>query len=383
MSTEVDASNLVEVLGRVPLFQGLLRADLERIAKIVRSREVPAGEFVFREGDAGDRLYIVREGAVEILKERPLGDHERLVVKRSGESFGEKSLLYDATRSVSVRATENARLLTVSRSDFEGMLGGDSMPMRLMRGLARTVRGIDARIARDGASDGESFRQFGRLVLQGLEPRATPQVEGFRIAGATAREAGAGGGSLWDGFPTEDRRTLFSLTDVKGTGLPPAYLIAITRALIHEIAPAERFERVLRRLNAAIFENLFEGLDECVEAALIEASAGTLRWSCAGDQPGIILHPDGGTEEAPTHGPPLGILPQFDYGATDLDLGPGDTFLAFSGAPPGVIKGAIEAVRGRTAAEPTELARLLQGAVQKVQGRGAQTDVSLVIVRKV
>lgn len=383
MSAETAAGHVVEVLGRVPLFQGLPRSDLERIADLVTPRDAKAGEFLFREGDAGDKFYIVFRGAVEILKERPLGDHERLAVKRAGEAFGEMSLLNDAPRSASVRAVEDTQLLAVSRADFDALLGGDSLVVRLTRGLARALRALDVRFAaRDTGGGGDAFRQFGRLVLQGLEPGEAPQAEGYRIAGASARDEAVGGGSLWDGFTTEDGRALFALMDVKGTGLPPAYLIAITRALLREVGPEEPFETLLGRLNTATFRNLFDGLDECVEAALIEISDGRIRWACAGDQPAVILRAGGTVEDAATHGPPLGILPHFDYDVQEISLAPGDTLLAFSEAPAGLVKGAIDLARGRTEAEPAELAHLLQTAFKKIQSRGAETDVAFVVIRK-
>lgn len=383
MGTETAAEQVVEVLGRVPLFQGLPTTDLERIAELASPRDVQEGEFLFREGDAGDKFYIVYSGAVEILKERPLGDHERLAVKRSGEAFGEMSLLNDAPRSASVRAVEATRLLAVSRSDFDELLGGESISVRLLRGLARALRALDVRfVARDAGGRGDSFRQFGRTVLQGLEPRTAPTVEGYQIAGGSTRDEVVGGGSLWDFVTTEDGRTILALLDVNGTGLPPAYLIAITRALLQEVGPSTPFEGLLRRLNAATFRNLFEGLDECVEAALIEVREGRIRWAGAGDQPVIIVRADGTTEEAPGHGPPLGILPQFDYGITEITLQPGDTLMAFTDAPAGIMKGAAELVRGRSDAEPARLTNLLQSALQAIQARGAETDLAFVVVRR-
>lgn len=385
MNALTTLPHVVDVLGRVPLFQALPRPDLERIAELVRPREVSAGEFVFREGDAGDRLYIVHDGAVEVLKERPLGDHERLAVRRGGEALGELSLLSDAPRSVSVRAVEHTRLLEIDRAGFDELLGGESMAVRLMRGLARTPgspdRRLSARLA-GGGGGGDAFREFGRMVLHGLEPSGAPQVEGYRIAGAVARDEAMGGGSLWDGFTTGDGRALYAILDVKGTGLPPAYLIAISRALLREIAPDEPFDTLLRRLNRATFDNLFNGLDECVEAAVIEVRAGRIRWSSAGDLTAVLLRGDGSVETASSHGPPLGILPQFDYGAHELVLGPGETLLAFSEAPAGLVKGAVELARDRSGAEPAELAQLLQAAFRKVQSRGAETDVSFVVMRK-
>lgn len=383
MSAETTVDHVVEILGRVPLFQGLPRSDLERIAALVSPREIQAGEFLFREGDPGDRFYIVFDGAVEVLKERPLGDHERLAVKRGGEAFGEMSLLNDSARSASVRAVEDTKLLAVARSEFGELLGGESISVRLLRGLARALRALDVRFAaRESGGNADGLRQFGRVVLQGLEPAEAPQADGFRIAGATARDDSVGGGSLWDALTTEDGRTLLALMDVKGTGLPPAYLISITRAILHEVGPTEPFERLLQRLNGATFRNLFEGLDECVEAAVMELHEGRLRWACAGDQPAVILRLDGTVEDAPAHGPPLGIVPHFEYDIDVLDLDAGDTLLAFSEAPAGIVKGAVELIRGRTDAEPAELARLLQAALKKVQSRGAHTDVSFVVVRR-
>ncbi len=383
MGTETAGEQVVEVLGRVPLFQGLPTTDLERIAELGSPRDVQEGEFLFREGDPGDKFYIVFSGAVEILKERPLGDHERLAVKRSGEAFGEMSLLNDAPRSASVRAVEATRLLAVSRSEFDELLGGESISVRLLRGLAKALRALDVRfVARDAGGRSDSFRQFGRTVLQGLEPRTAPTVEGYQIAGGSTRDEVVGGGSLWDFVTTEDGRTILALLDVNGTGLPPAYLIAITRALLQEVGPSTPFEGLLRRLNAATFRNLFEGLDECVEAALIEVREGGIRWAGAGDQPVVIIRADGTTEEAPGHGPPLGILPQFDYGITEIALQPGDTLMAFSDAPAGIMKGAAELVRGRSDAEPARLTNLLQSALQAIQARGAETDLAFVVVRR-
>ncbi|MDX1675799.1 MAG: SpoIIE family protein phosphatase [Longimicrobiales bacterium] len=383
MSSE-SAEKVIEVLGRVPLFQGLPRSDLQRIAALLQPREVNAGEFLFREGDAGDKFYIVFGGAVEVLKERPLGDHELLAVKRGGDAFGEMALLTEAPRSASVRAVEDTRLLSVAKSDFDRLLGGESLSVRLMQGLARALRSLDIRFAaRHVGTGGDALEEYGKLVLAGLEPRTAPQAEGFRIAGATARDDAVPGASLWDGFATDDGRTLFTVMDVKGTGLPPAHLLAVTRSLFREIAPREDASQILRRLNTATFANLFEGLDECVEAALIHIRDGTLTWSCAGEQPAVVLRGDGSTDEPPSYGPPLGILPHFEYSTAPLELDDGETLLVFSEARPALVKGAVDLARERAGTEPAELARLLQAALKEIQTRGSETDVSFLVIQKI
>lgn len=382
MSTRT-ADHVVEVLERVPLFQGLPRSDLEQIAGLVKRRELEAGEFLFREGDAADRFYIVATGAVEALRERPLGDHETLMTHRAGDAFGAAALLSDAPRTSSARAVEDSRLLSIAQSEFTALLGGDSLALRLMTGLSRSLRGLDAGLGGGQmAGGGDALRQFGRLVLAGLEPRVAPQADGFRVAAAAVRDDAIRAGSLWDALGTADGRLLITLLDVQGQGLPPAYLIGLTRAVLHEVGPTETFERLLGRLNAATFENLFEGVDACVEAALVELADGRVRWSAARDQPAVVIRADGSTTEMPAHGPPLGILPAFEYEVTTPELRPGDTFLALSDASAGLARGAVDLVRSRAEAEPAELAKLLTTALGQAQGRGAESDVSFVVIRK-
>ena len=59
---------VVELLGRVPVFSTLERSDLERIAQLAVPRSFAPGEVVFREGDASDTCYIVREGRARAVR---------------------------------------------------------------------------------------------------------------------------------------------------------------------------------------------------------------------------------------------------------------------------------------------------------------------------
>jgi CRP-like cAMP-binding protein len=382
MST-TTAEHVVEVLERVPFFQVLARADLEQIARLVKRKDLGSGEFLFRQGDPRDRFYVVATGSVETLRERPLGDHETLAVHRVGDAFGAHALLEDTPRPVSARAMEDSRLLSISQTDFIALLGGDTLAVRLLKGMSRARRGADTGLqGTEQTGDADPLREFGRRVLDGLEPRAITQPDGFRIAAGAVRDESLRAGALWDTLATDDGRVLMALLDAQGQGLPPAYLIGLTRAAFRQVVEAEPFDRLLARLNSATFENLFEGLDACVEAAIMELADGTLRWSSARDQPGVVIRADGSTEESPTHGPPLGILPAFEYKVAALDLRPGDTFLALTDASTALVRGAVDLVRSRTDADPAELVQLLTTALGQVQARGAESDVAFVVIRK-
>lgn len=380
------AARIVDLLGTVRLFQGLPRSDLERIAGLAKPKELDANEVLFREGDPADRFYIVGSGAVEILKERPLGDNDRLAVRRTGEAFGEMSLLTDGPRSASVRAIEPTRLLAISRADFDGLLGGDSLSVRVMRGMAKALRALDVRFTGpEAAAPGDAIGQFSRLVHRGLLPRHPPVVEDWDIAGGSVLDEDVIGTSYWDGFVIAGGTALLTVMDVKGSGLPPAYLLGITRGVLRTLGVEEQeFDDLLTRLNHATHETLFEGVDECVECGVLRVGRNGASWSGAGDQPAAIIRRGGSVEELKTHGPPLAILPQFEYGTTRLELGRGDIVLALSEADAGIRRGAIDLVNTRREAGLDAIASMLRTALLKAaQAQGRHEDLAFVLVRRV
>lgn len=130
---EWTREEVVALLQQVDLFEGLPHEDLNAIAAIVGGRTIEPGESLFEEGQPGDAFYIVFQGAIEISKTRADGTEEKLAVRRKGDGFGEMALLNEAPRSATARALERTQLVSVSRDDFQQLLGGDSLALRMMR----------------------------------------------------------------------------------------------------------------------------------------------------------------------------------------------------------------------------------------------------------
>ena len=90
-------------LQAAPLFEGLSRSDLVSVASVMRFRSFAAGDVICRQGERGERMYVVVEGLVHLLaalpeapavRTRSIFDEGRLVGKlRRGEAFGTGSLL--------------------------------------------------------------------------------------------------------------------------------------------------------------------------------------------------------------------------------------------------------------------------------------------------
>ena len=100
------------------------------------ARDYPAGAVVFREGEAGDAMYVIQSGTVEIR--RTIGDQDRLLaVLPAGEFLGEMALLNKRPRSATAVVRDPARLLVIDSRTFEQMLRGRvEIAVRMIRTLA-------------------------------------------------------------------------------------------------------------------------------------------------------------------------------------------------------------------------------------------------------
>ena len=103
----------------------ILPPDIVQI-KTARSRTLNQehfgpGEIVFREGDHGDRVYLIVKGEVDVVQESG-GRLQILARLCAGECFGEMALLTDAPRNATIRAVGDLDVLSVYREDFQTLL---------------------------------------------------------------------------------------------------------------------------------------------------------------------------------------------------------------------------------------------------------------------
>ncbi len=107
-----------DFLVRIKLF-GHLDAD-ERgvLALAVTNRKVNAGEVLFRDGEPGDSMFIIKEGAIELFVKDTTG--QKIVLHTAGpdDFFGELSLLDGGSRTASATAVEATELLVLDREDL-------------------------------------------------------------------------------------------------------------------------------------------------------------------------------------------------------------------------------------------------------------------------
>jgi CRP/FNR family cyclic AMP-dependent transcriptional regulator len=94
----VDLQCRAAVLARTELFQGIDEATRRRIAEHVTERVVERGQCVFSQGEPGDRMYVLAEGAVKLFLSSRDGGIVELVRHRPPAAFGEVALLDEGPR---------------------------------------------------------------------------------------------------------------------------------------------------------------------------------------------------------------------------------------------------------------------------------------------
>ena len=136
-----DVKKTVDFLNRVPLFRGLKKRQLERLAGKFVPREYAAGQAIVTQDKGGEGIFIIVSGQAEAIRER--ADGAKVVVNTFGPTdfFGEMALLDDGLRTASVVATEATQCLALTRWDFRAVLKEDvDMAITILEELAKRFR---------------------------------------------------------------------------------------------------------------------------------------------------------------------------------------------------------------------------------------------------
>jgi CRP-like cAMP-binding protein len=112
---------MIRGLKTFKLFSRLPDEELACLAGVMEEKIFPAGTVILREGDPGDHMYLLLEGAVDVLKTTLFGDpYVTASLKDSYHcSFGEMALIDQGTRSATVRAKTDCRTLALSAEEFQ------------------------------------------------------------------------------------------------------------------------------------------------------------------------------------------------------------------------------------------------------------------------
>lgn len=115
-------ADVLDALAKVELFHGIRPEGIQRIAAICTEESFRTNEYVFREGEVGDKLYLILDGKIRISRDVSGMGEEALAVLGAGSAFGEMSLIDDFPRSADAKVHDTCRLLVLTKEALEDLL---------------------------------------------------------------------------------------------------------------------------------------------------------------------------------------------------------------------------------------------------------------------
>jgi CRP/FNR family cyclic AMP-dependent transcriptional regulator len=115
----------IEFLKSVPVFRDLEAEALTELNARLREKRLSAGEVLFRDGDTGQEMYIIREGNLSVMKPVSGQLDQILATLTTGNFFGEMSIFDRAPRSATICADTDVVLLCLDKKDCDELLEED------------------------------------------------------------------------------------------------------------------------------------------------------------------------------------------------------------------------------------------------------------------
>lgn len=129
-----------DMLSEVPLFQGLSKRHLHKLAHAVKAVRFSAGRVIVKEGSSGTMFFVIVNGKASVISESA----NRVLTRFGpGEFFGELALLDGGPRSATVVAETAVDALQLSRKAFRDLVVSEpEVGLKIMEDLARRVRSL-------------------------------------------------------------------------------------------------------------------------------------------------------------------------------------------------------------------------------------------------
>ena len=131
-------------------FRMLGSAEMNALRQIVRERNVPAGQDIFKEGDSGDGIYVVKDGLVEITVNLTQSNRKLFAQVGPGELFGEMAVLELKPRSASATAAKDSVVYFIPREELLAMVGRSPiLALELLREISQRLREFNQRYVQE------------------------------------------------------------------------------------------------------------------------------------------------------------------------------------------------------------------------------------------
>ena len=346
-------------LAEIPLFRSLPPEEIIQLSQRYKTWNAPAGTVVLQEGQSGDEFYVILSGLVEIVRALGSAEESHLGIRQPGEFIGEMALLNQGTpRTATARVVEDARLLTITYTDFNDLLKTHpelSYEMAIVLGerhtdaLNRSIRNLRDRNKRlQQAYDElravqaqiiekeklEHSLQVARKIQYSILPTKIPQMDGYDI-GALMVPAQAVGGDFYGVYVLDENYMALIIGDVSDKGMPAAIFMAQCHALLRaSLQNGVNTKQTLERVNSLLREMNAEELFVTVLYGILNTVTGEFNYTRAGHELPLLLDSENNVSfPREGKGVPLGLFDTPPLDEQTITIPAGGCMLLYTDGP--------------------------------------------------
>jgi phosphoserine phosphatase RsbU/P len=347
--------DLVTTLEQV--FPGITPETVAMVEQLAARAHYRPGTVLCRQGDTGDTFYIILDGTVDVSQQVESGREHLLATLSSGRYFGEMGLLDNRPRLATVTTREPTTVLEIDGETLQRVIqASPSIGHQLTRHILAILRANDeimwqAVVEKEAA---QKELEIGRQIQLSFLPPVLPELPGWEIE-AFLQPARVVSGDFYDAMALDEQRVLIVLGDVCDKGVGAALYMALFRSLVRAFAehhyrshaPAPQpgqsaAEAMLATIHdtlhhTILFTNSYltrhhghTNMFATLFFAIVEPESGRVAYVNGGHEPPVVIGLDGVRRRLNTTGPLVGIIPDVPYGVAEVQLGAGETLLAFS-----------------------------------------------------
>ena len=198
--------------------------------------------------------------------------------------------------------------------------------------IDRTLRHVqelrDALGVRDRLVAIQNELDVAKNMQQSILPAIFPSEAGYKVYG-TMRPARNIGGDFFDLMRLQFDRIGLVVADVSDKGVAAGLFMMSTRTLLKGAAVGKGHPgEVLTEINNLLVADNETGMFVTVLYSVFDPKSGRLTYASGGENPPLIIHADGTSDELPTTGGiVLGVAPGYEYQENTIDIAPGDSVI--------------------------------------------------------
>ncbi len=341
-----------DMLRDSPLFRSLPSGEFGPLVRALRPHNIDAGEILFREGDIGERMYIIIEGELEVITGLDTPDEHLVAVNGAGNIVGEMSLLVaEGRRTASVRGRGPVKLFELRLSDFEELLEKSPiMAYRLLQELGRRLQNLtielsnkvydlnrayeDLKAAQAELVEKEKMEHelaMARQIQENILPAkffTPPDCD----LGAKMVPARAVGGDFFDIIKIDEHTVGVAIGDVSDKGVPAALFMAQFCTLLRlQAQHSKEPDVVLQEINNHLLPINRAGMFVTAIYGIYDSQKRTFTYARAGHEVPVIFDVAGNARELDyAQGMPLCIFPDSPLDLQTVTIPPGHTLLMYT-----------------------------------------------------